>query len=403
MPLPHGFVPPEFNPPLNRRLRYGIAGGGYGAFIGEKHVRAIGLTLRADLVCGAFSQDAELSAAYAPRYGISPDKARWSFEEMIAAEHTNLDFVVIATPNHAHFAQCKTAIEAGLNVACDKPLCLSITEADELVRLVEEHEVVFCCTFHNTGYAMVRLAREMWEQGEFGNYVCGDGTYPQGWLLGGPEKAGQKQAAWRTDPSRSGAAGGFGDIGGSHTYHLATYILGQEAVKVSAKLDILEPHRQLDDHGRATFLFYLGQPFDLLYSQVSSERLNDLSIRLYGTKGSLEWHQTVPNRLIVRRGGIEHVYHQHGGAPWAGQYPLFQRSCYHAPAHPEAWFEAMALMYELMFDTIGKRAAAGVDGTDDGASAGDLPDVHQARHVQYALEAGVRSSQNGGVAIEIVE
>lgn len=402
MPLPPGFVPPVFNAPYRRHLRYAIAGGGYGACIGEKHARAIGLTLRAQMVSGAFSQDPERSAAFAPRYGVSPDQsANRSFADLIAVQYSVLDFVVITTPNHAHYQQCRAAILAGLNVACDQPLCLTADEADALVRLVEQHKVVFCCTFHNTGYAMVRLAREMWQQGEFGQFVCGDGTYPQGWLLGRPEKTGQKQAAWATDPSRSGESGGYGDIGGSHTYHLATYILGQRAVSVRADLETIEPGRRLNDHGRATYRFHDGRPFDLLYSQVSAERLDDLSIRLYGTTGSCEWRQTEPNRLIVRRDGIEQVYHQNAGAPWAERYPLFHRSCYHLPGRPEGWFEAMAQTYELMFDAMGKRQAGGIYGVDYGCQSSDLPDVYQACHVQHALAAGIQSSRAGGVSTPI--
>src|SRR5437773_7215495 len=218
------------NPPLNRKLRMGLIGGGQGAFIGRVHATAAILDNRAVLVAGALSSDAAKAKASAPDYDIKPERAYASYQEMIAAEaklpaSERIDFVSVATPNHTHFEIAKGFAEAGFNVLCDKPMTFDLAQAEELAKVVQKTGVVFAVTHNYTGYPLVRQARDMVKAGELGEIQAVRANYIQGWLRTRLEKDSQKQAAWRTDPKKSGAAGCFGDIG-THAYNLSRYITG---------------------------------------------------------------------------------------------------------------------------------------------------------------------------------
>src|SRR5712691_5514548 len=243
------------NPPLGRKLRMGLIGGGQGAFIGRVHATAAILDNRAVLVAGALSSDAAKAKASAPDYDIKPERAYGSYAEMIAAESKlpvgeRVDFVSVATPNHTHFEIAKAFAEAGFNVMCDKPMTYDLAQAEELAKVVQKSGVVFAVTHNYTGYPLVRQARDMVQAGELGEINAVRASYIQGWLRSRLEKSGQKQASWRTDPKQSGAAGCFGDIG-THAYNLGRFITGLLPDQVSCNLKIFEPGRELDDYGTA--------------------------------------------------------------------------------------------------------------------------------------------------------
>lgn len=250
------------NGALQRKLRMGLVGGGQGAFIGRVHVTAAVLDNRAVLVAGALSSDPAKSKASAPSYDIPADRAYGSFQEMIDAEaklpaDKRIDFISITTPNHMHFPVAKAALQAGFNVCCDKPMTFDLAQAEELVKLVEKSGVVFAVTHNYTGNPLVRQAREMILSGEIGEIQAIRSNYIQGWLRTRLESSDQKQAAWRTDPAKSGAAGCFGDIG-THAFNLARYMTGLLPAEVSCHLKAFEPGRQLDDYGHAVVRFENG-------------------------------------------------------------------------------------------------------------------------------------------------
>jgi predicted dehydrogenase len=345
------------NAPLHRKLRMGLIGGGQGAFIGRVHATAGVLDNRAALVAGALSSDPAKAKASASDYDIPADRAYGSFKEMAdqeAKRSDKVDFVSVATPNHTHFEIAKTFAEAGINVICDKPLTFDLKQAEELLEVVKKTGVVFGVTHNYTGYPLVRQAREMVLSGEFGEINCIRSSYIQGWLRTRLEADNQKQAAWRTDPSKSGAAGCFGDIG-THAYNLGRFITGLIPDQISCVLKTFENGRKLDDYGVAAIRYTNGALGTVTASQVSHGRENDLFIEVDGTKGALEWHQEEPNKLIVRRNGDAHKIYTRAGGPYLGK--LAAQSSRLPSGHPEAFFEAFANIYEAVYDDIIKRAS----------------------------------------------
>jgi predicted dehydrogenase len=348
------------NPPLGRKLRMGLVGGGEGAFIGRVHVMAAILDNRAELVAGALSSDPQRAKTSAPSYGLADDRAYRSWQEMLAAEtrlpaDQRIDFVTIATPNHVHFPVAKAAAEAGFNVICDKPMTLTLAEAEELASIVRRSGVVFALTHNYSGHPLVRQARAMIQADELGQIQAVRAFYIQGWLRTRLEVTGQKQASWRTDPQRSGAAGCFGDIG-THAYHLIRFMTGLAPEAVSAHLRTFEPGRQLDDYGTAVLRLAGGALATVTASQISHGRENDLWIEIDGTKGSLEWHQENPNQMWWRRNGEPHrLLTRDPNAPYT--LPVAKASCRIPSGHPEGYLEAFANIYTAAFDDIAKRAA----------------------------------------------
>src|ERR1700678_752455 len=310
------------NGPLQHKLRMGLIGGGQGAFIGRVHATAAVLDNRASLVAGALSSDAAKAKASAPDYDIKPERAYGSYPEMIAAElklppGERIDFASVATPNHTHFEIAKAFAEAGFNVMCDKPLTLDLAQAEELAKVVQKSGVVFAVTHNYTGYPLVRQARDMVKSGELGEINAVRAFYIQGWLRTALEKSGQKQADWRTDPKRSGAAGCFGDIG-THAYNLGRFITGLIPEQISCQLKAFVENRALDDYGTAVIRYTNGALGTVTASQISHGRENDLWIEVDGTKGALEWHQEEPNKLLVRINGKPHQLYTRAGGPYLG-------------------------------------------------------------------------------------
>jgi predicted dehydrogenase len=353
------------NAPLNRKLRMGLVGGGQGAFIGRVHATAAQLDNRAILVAGALASDPARAKASAPDYDIPAERAYGSYQEMAAAEaklppSERIDFVSIATPNHTHFAIAKTFIEAGFNVVCDKPLTFDLAQAEELARIVQKSGVVFAVTHNYTGYPLVRQARDMVQSGELGEINAIRAFYLQGWLRQRLETENQKQASWRTDPKRSGAAGCFGDIG-THAYNLGRFITGLLPDRVSCVLQTFEKGRELDDYGIAAIRYQNGALGTVSASQISHGRENDIWIEVDGTKGSLEWHQEEPNKLLFRVNVQPYrIYTRDPGFPHLSE---TARASSRLPCgHPEAFFEAFANIYTAAFtDMIARAAGQKVD------------------------------------------
>jgi predicted dehydrogenase len=348
------------NPPLNRKLRMGLVGGGQGAFIGAVHVRAAILDNRAVLVAGALSSDPAKAKASAADYDIGPDRAYGSYQEMVEGESKlppgeRIDFASVATPNHTHYEIARAFAEAGFNVMCDKPMTFDLKQAEDLLKVVEKTGVVFGVTHNYTGYPLVRLARDLVHGGELGEVNAIRAFYVQGWLRRRLEKDNQKQASWRTDPKRSGAAGCFGDIG-THAYNLGRFITGLLPDQVSCLLKTFEEGRQLDDYGTAAIRYQNGALGTVTASQISHGRENDLWIEIDGTKGALEWHQEEPNKLLYRVNGQPHrLYTRDPNAAYMT--PTAKASCRLPSGHPEAFFEAFANIYTAAFDDMAARAA----------------------------------------------
>ncbi len=336
------------NGSLNRKLRMGLVGGGQGAFIGRVHATAAVMDNRAALVAGALSSDPQKAKASAPSYDIREDRAYGSYQEMIDTEAAlpadqRIDFVSVATPNHTHFEIAKAAIEQGFNVFCDKPMTFDLAQAEELVKLVESSGVVFAVTHNYTGHPLVRQAREMIQAGELGEIQAFRSCYMQGWLRTRQATDRQKQSAWRTDPTKSGAAGCFGDIG-THAYNLARYMTGLLPEQVSANLKVFEQGRQLDDYGHAVIRFENGGLGTVTASQVTHGRENDIFIEVDGTEGALQWRQEDPNYLTFRQNGKPHqVYFR--GPRTSFSTPLQAASCRVPAGHPEGYLEAFGNVY----------------------------------------------------------
>jgi predicted dehydrogenase len=347
------------NAPLNRKLRMALVGGGQGAFIGRVHSIAATLDNRAALVAGALSSDPAKSKASAPDYDIPPRRAYGSYQELIdqekkLPEDERVDFVTVATPNHTHYEIARAAAEAGFNVMCDKPLTFDLKQAEDLAKVVERTGVVFGVTHNYTGNPLVRQARDMVRAGELGEINAVRAFYIQGWLRDRLEDGGQKQASWRTDPKRSGAAGCFGDIA-THAYNLARFITGLAPDQVSCLLKTFVPGRQLDDYGTAAVRFSNGALGTVTASQISHGRENDLWVEIDGTKGSLEWHQEEPNKMIVRRNGQPHAVYTRAGGPYLG---ASAAAATRIPSgHPEGYLEAFANVYTAAFDDMARRAS----------------------------------------------
>lgn len=322
-----------------------MVGGSLDAFIGAVHRRAAIMDGEIELVCGAFSSSPEKSKVTGKALYLPDDRVYGSFEEMILKEKLlpegeRMDFVAIVTPNHVHFPPAKLALENGFHVVCDKPLAHDTNDAEALVNVLEESGLIFCLTHNYTGYPMVKEARHLIKSGALGEIRKVIVEYPQGWLSTLVEATGQKQAAWRTDPARSGAAGGLGDIG-THAENLAEYITDLRISEVCADLTIFVEGRLLDDDANVLLRFENGAKGILQNSQICNGEENDLSIRVYGELGGLEWKQMEPNTLIHKtQEGVRIIR--------TGVGNLSQEAQAHTriPAgHPEGYFEAFANLY----------------------------------------------------------
>ena len=340
---------------------------------------------------GAFSSDPEKSRLSGADLFLDPARVYSSYQEMISVEaelpeDTRMDFVSIVTPNHVHFGPAKLALEHGFHVVCDKPLCLTTAEAGELKRLVNDTRLIFALTHNYTGYPLVKQARAMARNGSLGTIRRIVVEYPQGWLSTALEATDQKQAAWRTDPARSGAAGAMGDIG-THAENLAEYITGLRITELCADLHTHIEGRRLDDDGSVLLRFKNGARGVLYASQISAGEENNLRIRIYGEKGGLEWAQMEPNTLIARwldrpteiiRTGVGELHEStqaHTRIP-AG--------------HPEGYLEAFANIYRNFAYCVQAR----LKGEDPDPLHTDFPTVEDGVRGMEFIDAVVKSSRS---------
>ena len=330
-----------------RKLRYAMVGGGRDAFIGAVHRHAIALDGQADLVAGALSSTPEKARASGRDLFLSDDRNHGDWQALLADElkrppGERIDFVAIVTPNHMHHPVAHAFADAGFHVVCDKPLVHSSAQADALVAAVRRSGTVFGVTYNYTGYPMVRQARAMVAAGELGEIRKVVVEYNQGWLASHLEGTGHKQADWRTDPARSGAAGAIGDIG-SHAENLVATVTGLEIESLcAADLTRFVPGRALDDDGNLLLRFKGGARGVLVASQVNTGLENDLRLRVSGTLGTLEWRQEQPSRLVhLPHDGPRRIFTR--GAPWL--HASAQRASRIPAGHPEGFIEAFANVY----------------------------------------------------------
>lgn len=338
---------------LDRKLKYGMVGGGPGAFIGEVHRKAAALDGKMELVAGAFSSSPEKSKEQGEKLHLDPDRVYGSYEEMAGKESKlpegeRIDFVSIVTPNFLHFPVCKTFIEAGFHIVCDKPMTTTVEEAEELCKLVGKHDTIFALTHNYTGYPMVKEARELVRQGKLGTVRKIVVEYPQGWLAQPIEKEGAKQAEWRVDPDKAGVSSAVGDIG-SHAENLAEYITGLQIESLCADINTFVEGRALEDDAN-TLIHYKGGARGILYcSQISIGEENSLRIRVYGTKASLEWKQENPNYLsVLHPDGPEEIYKR--GNEYLSD--IAQHNTRIPPGHPEGFIEAFGNIYINFANTL---------------------------------------------------
>jgi predicted dehydrogenase len=374
-----------------RKLRLGIVGGGQGAFIGAVHRIAVELDGQARVVAGAMSSDPAKAAASAAAWYLERSYDRYA--EMARAEAARadgIDAVMITTPNHLHFPVARAFLAQGIHVVSDKPMTFSLEEARELVQLVERSGLVYALTHTYTGYPMVRQARQLVEQDALGPVRKVLVEYIQDWLMTPAEKDGNKQAAWRTDPSRSGMAGSVGDIG-THAANLLEFITNLKILSLCAELNTFVEGRLLDDD--ASMLLHLenGARGVLTCSQVAAGEENELGIRIYGTKAGLEWHQMEPNTLVYKQPGQPRQVLR-TGMPYLGEEA---RAAARVPAgHPEGYLEAFANVYRLALADI-RRVEAGEP------RQGGYPTVYDGLRGMLFITRAVESSQRGAAWVEV--
>lgn len=334
----------------NRKLRMGMIGGGQGSFIGAVHRSAALLDGKIELVCGAFSSRPDVAIQSGKELALSSNRVYTSFQEMIEKEKElpediRMDFVSIVTPNNVHFEPAVLALRNGFHVVIDKPVTFTLAEAEELAKVVEETGLMLCLTHTYVGYPMVKQAKALVDQKAIGKIRKVMVEYPQGWLSKGIENTGSVQAAWRTDPERSGKSGCMADIG-THAAHLAEHISGLKITHLCANLNIYGEGRLLDDDGDVLLKFEEGATGVLSASQVATGEENALKIRIYAEKAGLEWRQEEPNTLLVKWVDQPIQIYRVGGNQG---YPLskFTSAFTRTPTgHPEGYLEAFANIYQ---------------------------------------------------------
>jgi len=371
----------------------GMVGGGRDAFIGAVHRMAAWLDGKIDLVAGAFSSNPEKSRLSGSDLSIDPKRVYASYQAMVEEEAKlpageRIDFVSIVTPNHVHFPVAKAFLEGGFHVVCDKPMTFNLEEALVLRDLVKKTAKVFALTHNYTGYPMVKEAREMVRRGDLGKILKVVAEYPQGWLLNPIDAEGQKQASWRTNPEQAGASSCIGDIG-THAENLGRYITGLEIEELCADFTTFIEGRRLEDDGNL-LLHYQGGARGVLYaSQISAGEENDVNIRVYGTKASLEWHQEYPDNLIVKYPDAPRRIFRRGNGYVSDTAKRFTRL---PSGHPEAFLEAFANIYG--------EAARAIEAEVSGQALPkdlDFPTVDDGVKGMAFITAAVQSAKNGGV------
>ncbi|SHL10602.1 Predicted dehydrogenase [Flavobacterium xanthum] len=371
----------------------GMVGGGQDAFIGAIHRLAANMDGLIELSCGALSIRPETAIASGKALFLPDSRIYLTFEEMIKAEAAlpadeRIDFVTIVTPNFAHFAPAVMALEHGFNVVIEKPMTFSLEEAKLLKQKVEETGLILCLTHTYSGYPMVKQAKAMVREGKLGKIRKVLVEYPQGWLSTLSEKEGNTQAAWRTDPKKSGKSSVMGDIG-THASHLAEYITGAKITNVCAELNTLVEGRIMDDDGAVLLKFDNGAKGVLTASQVAAGEENALKIRVYGEKGGIEWFQHDPNTLTVRWLD-EPTQVLRAGSNYSNLSSFATHNCRTPGGHPEGYLEAFANIYRNFALTLGCK----LDGTEPTPEMLDFPSVEDGLRGMAFIDNVVASSQS---------
>ena len=373
------------------KLKYGMVGGGRGAFIGGVHRHAAALDSQIDFVAGALSSNPDKAKASGKDLGLADERNYGSWQEMLDGELARdeadrIDFVSVVTPNHVHFEVAHAFVNAGFNVICDKPLVHTSAQAKKLIKAVEKSGVVFAVTYNYTGYPMVRQARDMVANGDLGKIRKVIVEYNQGWLATKLESEGAKQAEWRTDPARSGAAGAIGDIG-SHAENLATTVTGLDLDSICADLTSFVDGRQLDDDGNLLLKFTNGAKGVFIASQIEIGAENDLRLRVFGEKGSLTWHQENPNYLYFDLLGKPRQTYARGNDYLT---PSAQKASRIPAGHPEAFLEAFANIYLGAAEAVRARKA----GKNLKKLEGDFPTIYDGARGVHFIEKTVESAKS---------
>jgi predicted dehydrogenase len=337
----------------SKKLKMGMIGGGPDAFIGAVHRIAANMDGEIELVCGAFSSNAEKSKQMGETLGLPSHRTYESYEKMIEVESSlpeneRMNFVSIVTPNHLHFAPAKMALEKSFHVVLDKPVTFNLDEAKQLKNIIAASGKQFCLTHTYAGYPMIKEARQQILSGKFGTIKKIYVEYPQGWLSTFLEGDNQKQAAWRTDPSKSGIAGAMGDIG-THAFNLAEYVSGLSVVNICANINSVVQGRKLDDDGAVLLNFNTGASGVLMATQVAAGEENNVTIRVYGQKGGIEWKQEDANTLLVKWLDKPTEIWRAGNGYLSS---FAQHNCRTPAGHPEGYLEAFANHYRNFALTI---------------------------------------------------
>ncbi len=379
---------------MNRKLRMGMVGGGKDAFIGAIHRIAANMDGLIELSCGALSINPEIAKDSAKSLFIPEDRTYLTFDEMITKEAAlpedkRMDFVTIVTPNFAHFAPAMMALDHGFHVVIEKPIAFTLDEAKQLKQKVEETGLTLCLTHTYSGYPMVKQARAMVKDGVLGKIRKVWVEYPQGWLSKLSEREGNAQAAWRTDPKKSGKSGCMGDIG-THAAHLAEYITGKKITHMCADLNVLVEGRMLDDDGAVLLKMEDKIAGVLMASQVAAGEENALRIRVYGEKGGIEWFQHEPNTLLVKWLDQPTQILRAGGNYGDRLSPYATHNCRTPGGHPEGYLEAFGNIYRNFALTL----SAKIDGDTPTEQMLDFPGVEDGIRGMAFIDNVVASSQS---------
>jgi predicted dehydrogenase len=376
------------------RIRLGMVGGGIDAFIGGVHRIAARLDDKFELVAGALSSTPERSFKSGAALGLDPERTYEDFKDMAMREgrlKDGIEAVAIVTPNHMHYPVAKEFLRRDIHVICDKPLTATLADAKKLAKLVDKSDALFVLTHNYTGYPMVRHARELVRSGELGAIRLVQVEYAQDWLAEPLELSGQKQAAWRTDPERSGAGGATGDIG-THAYNLAEFVTGLTLESLAADVHTFVRGRKLDDNAHVLLRFNGGAKGMLWCSQVAVGQENGLKLRVYGTNGGLEWAQEDPNYLHWSKLGAPRRCVSRSGAGAGGDAARVTRI---PSGHPEGYLEAFANIYS--------EAAAAINAKKAGTPVDPkvvYPSVHDGVRGVAFVEACVASSRRNGAWVK---
>jgi predicted dehydrogenase len=377
------------------KLKYGMVGGGIGAFIGEVHRKGAEFDGLSELAAGAFSRDYENTRKTCQALNIDERRGYKTFEEMAEKEsqrEDGIDYVIIVTPNDLHYSVAKNFLEKNINVVCDKPLTLTVEEAKELQKLARDGDLLFCVTYANQGYPMVKQARQMVRDGRIGKLRMVMGEYPQSWLAGNFEKTGSK-ILWRLDPKHSGVSNCVADIG-SHLENLVSYITGTSIEKLCAQLDIFGEGRILDTNGKILVKYRNGASGMYWCSQIAIGSENALQVRLIGTEGSIQWNQENPNYLLFTPlGGPTQILSKGNG--YLDEKGLQYNRI--PPGHPDGTFEAFANVYKAFCTTLLNTKK----GQKVPIDKKEFPDIDEGVKGMEFIYACVNSSKSGAVWVEI--